>query len=174
MGRRHLRRLSSPEPPSVAPPAGHLCGLAGLLDSWPASPAALLDHRLDVVATNAAWVRAWGDPAGYEPARRHVLWLLAAVSAPDGLLLAVARQFRMASDLHAGDPRVAEIGALLRADHPDLGPVWDCRRVGAFGDPVIDLAGEPATAHLLHPTGRTEIAVLIAAPRAGERESTPE
>ncbi|WP_261557796.1 MmyB family transcriptional regulator [Frankia tisae] len=168
VGRRHLRRLSAPEPPAVAPRGEYLRGLAGLLDSWPTSPAALLDHRLDIVATNAAWARIWGDPAGYEPARRHVLWLLAVASAPAELLLAVARQFRMAADLHAGDPRIGEIGALLRADHPALGLVWDCRGVGAFGHPTIDLAGEPATAHLLHPTGQTEIAILVAAaPRRG-------
>ncbi|MCM3922536.1 hypothetical protein ND748_12810 [Frankia sp. AiPs1] len=130
---------------------------------WPASPAALLDHHLDIVATNAAWARAWGDPAGYEPARRHVLSLLAAASAPAELLLPVARQFRMAADLHAGDPRIAEIGALLRADHPALGLVWDCRGIGAFGRPMFELAGEPAAAHLLHPTGQPEIAVLVAA-----------
>ncbi|OHV36172.1 hypothetical protein CC117_18465 [Parafrankia colletiae] len=168
VGRRHLRRLSVPEPPAVAPPAGYLRGLVGLLDSWPTSPAALLDHRLDVVDTNAAWARVWGDPAGYEPSRRHVVWLLAAASAPAGLLLAAARQFRMAADLHAGDPRIAEVGALLRADHPTLGLVWDCRGVGAFGHPVIDAAGEPATAHLLHPTGETEIAILVAAPARRE------
>ncbi|WP_083866902.1 MULTISPECIES: helix-turn-helix domain-containing protein [Frankia] len=163
VGRRHLRRLVAPEPPAIAPPGEHLRGLAGLLDSWPASPAALLDHHLDIVATNAAWARAWGDPAGHEPARRHVLWLLAAASAPAELLLPVARQFRMAADLHAGDPRIAEIGALLRADHPALDLVWDCRGIGAFGHPTFDLVGEPAAAHLLHPTGRPEIAVLVAA-----------
>ncbi|ONH37214.1 hypothetical protein BL254_03905 [Protofrankia sp. BMG5.30] len=168
VGRRHLRRLSAPEPPAVVPPGEHLRELGALLDSWPASPAALLDHRLDIVAANAAWARAWGDPAGYEPARRHVLWSLAAAPAAAGLLLPVARQFRMAADLHAGDPRIVEIGALLRADHPALGPVWNCRGVGAFGHPTIDLAGEPATAHLLHPTGQTEIAVLVATfPRRG-------
>jgi len=71
----------------------------------------------------------------------------------------------MAADMHAGDPRITEIGAVLRLDHPDLEDLWDCRGVGAFGRPSIDLAGEPATAHLLHPTGQPSLAVLVAAPR---------
>ncbi|OAA23890.1 Helix-turn-helix domain-containing protein [Frankia sp. EI5c] len=163
VGRRHLRRLAAPEPPATAPPADRLGALGSLLDSWPASPAALLDHRLDVVATNGAWARAWGDPTGYEPARRHVLWQLAGMPEAAALVQPVARQFRMAADLHAGDQRIAEIGALLRADHPALGSVWDCRGVGAFGRPTLDLAAGPATAHLLHPTGQSEIAILVAA-----------
>jgi transcriptional regulator with XRE-family HTH domain len=171
VGRRHLRRLSAPEPPPVAPPGEHLRGLAGLLDGWPASPAALLDHRFDIVAANAAWTRVWGDPADHEPARRNALWMMAATSAA-GLLTPIARQFRMAADLYSGDPRIAEISALLRAEYPGLGPVWDCRGVGAFGRPTIEVGGEPATAYLLHPTGQTEIAILVAAPLRTVRPGT--
>jgi len=164
-GRQHLRRLCAPEPPPVTPPDEYLHDLAGLLDLWPTTPAAMLDHRLDVVAANSLWTRVWGSLADHEPRRRHALTILATTPTP-GLLTPVARQFRMAADLHAGDPRIAEIGALLRADHPELEPLWNCRAVGAFGAPAIDLAGQPATAHLLHPAGQPGIIILVVAPRS--------
>ncbi|SNQ47792.1 Helix-turn-helix domain [Frankia canadensis] len=163
-GRRHLSRLSAPEPPALTPPGEQLRDLESLVTSWPGGPAALLDHRLDVLATNASWEQLLGDPSEHEPARRHVLGLLAHAPGTTGLLRSVARQFRMAADLHAGDPRIAEISALLRADHPMLEPLWNCRGIGAFGRPHLDLAGEPAAAHLLHPTGQAETAILVVAP----------
>ncbi|MCM3883192.1 helix-turn-helix domain-containing protein [Frankia sp. R82] len=191
VGRRHLHRLAAPEPgPASALPREHTtsqapgrsgpssalaalrtsevlrtsAALGALLQTWPASPAALLDHRLDVVATNTSWDRAFGHPADHEPAHRHVLWLLAGAPTPvPDLLPALARQFRMAADLYADEPRTAEIGRLLRADHPVLRPLWDCRGIGAFGHPPLQLDGQPATAHLLHPTGEPGTSVLVAA-----------
>ncbi|CAO5146672.1 Helix-turn-helix domain [Frankia sp. AiPs1] len=169
VGRRHLRRLGAPEPRERAASDSQLRAVAPLVDGWRDGPAALLDHRLDVAAVNTAWVRLFGDPAEYEPARRHLLWLVAGAPAgARGLLLPVARQFRMAADLHPADPRIIEVAALLRADHPRLTPVWDCRGVGAFGRPAVDLAGEPAAAHLLHPTGEPGIALLVAATACAE------
>ncbi|WP_248814604.1 helix-turn-helix domain-containing protein [Frankia sp. AgPm24] len=161
VGRAHLRRLTAPQPPL----AHDGDALVGLLRTWPVTPAALLDGRLDVLATNAAWNRVFGDPGDHEPATRHVLWLLAMTSAPVAALLpALARQFRMAANLHADDARITEIGRLLRADHPRLRPWWDCRGVGAFGHPSLRLDGQPATAHLLRPAGGTASSILVLAP----------
>lgn len=157
VGRAHLRRLSAVAAPAPAPPDD----LRPLLASWPDSPAAALDHRLDVVATNRAWERLWPAPDGSDRGGRHVLWLLAAAGAPWPLLRAVATRFRMAADLHPGDRRIEEATDALRAGFPALAPLWDCRGVGAFGDPVVALPDRLARALLLHPTGRQDAGVLV-------------
>jgi transcriptional regulator with XRE-family HTH domain len=149
-GRAHLRRLSAPVP---APPARP--DLRSLLDSWPDSPAAQLDHRLDVVAANRGWTAALGAPTG------NVVWRLADAGAPWPLLRAVATRFRMAADLQPDDPRIRASAEALRADFPEQAPLWDCRGVGAFGAPTVDVAGRRRRAHLLHPTGRPDAAVLV-------------
>jgi hypothetical protein len=43
-----------------------------------AGPAALLDHRLDLVAVNRTQTAAWDEPEALDPVRRNVVWLLAA------------------------------------------------------------------------------------------------
>jgi hypothetical protein len=167
VGRRHLRTLAAPpEPP--APPS--VAELAPLLASWPASPAVLLDHRLDIHAANPRWTQLWGDPRDLAPPRRNVVWQLAAdprtravVGDPERLVRAVARQFRMAADQYAGDRRVAEIAALLRSDAPGHRPFWDCRSVGAFETPAIQVDTMPARAHLLHPIGQAGAVILVLA-----------
>jgi hypothetical protein len=100
------------------------------VESWNAGPAALLDHRLDLVAVNRTWAAAWDEPGALDPVRRNVVWLLAAHPRtrellPDSgpLVQQLARQLRMATNLHAGDARLLEIRDLLRAEAPGLNPV---------------------------------------------------
>ncbi|RZT85219.1 helix-turn-helix protein [Pseudonocardia sediminis] len=167
VGRGHLRALSRPrfdEPDPDAP-----ASLRPLLDSWPSSPAVLLDHRLDMVDANDAWARIWGHPGERAPSHRNVVRQLAvepgpAVGDPTRLVMSVARQLRMASDLHAGDRRIAEVRDMLREDAPELGPVWDCRGVGAFDAPALTLQGRPVRAHLLRPTGGPDASILVLVP----------
>jgi hypothetical protein len=165
-GRRHLRLLSAPEePPPASSPAA---GLVPLLADF-AGPAVVLDHRLDVVAANCRWARVWGDPRDVEPARRNVLWQLASgasavpVDDPGPLMTALRRQFRMAANLHADDERIAEVAALLGADAPAYTPLWECRAVGAFGEPTVVVEGRELRAHLLEPAGRAGGALLVLA-----------
>jgi transcriptional regulator with XRE-family HTH domain len=155
-GLTHLRRLSAVAAPAPTPPDD----LRPLLAAWPDSPAAALDHRLDVVATNPAWERLWPAPPGRDR-ERHLLVLLAAAGAPWPLLRAVTTRFRMAADLHPDDPRIGEVADALRAAFPAMAPLWECRGVGSFGEPVVALPGGPARAHLLHPTGRPDAGVLV-------------
>jgi hypothetical protein len=68
------------------------------------------------------------------------------------------------ANVYAGDARVAEIGALLRADAPEHGPLWDCRGVGAFGTHDVVTAGLPARAHLMRPGEHPCAAVLVLVP----------
>jgi hypothetical protein len=167
VGRRHLRMLTAPpEPP--APPAA--AELAPLLASWPASPAVLLDHRLDMHVANPRWTQLWGDPRDLAPTRRNVLWQLAAdprtpaaLAEPEPLIRAVARQFRMAANQYAGDRRITEIVTLLRAEAPRHRPFWDCRGVGAFEAPEVRVGAMPTRAHLLHANGHAGAAVLVLA-----------
>jgi transcriptional regulator with XRE-family HTH domain len=167
-GRRHLRLLSAQvEAPAGAPAAD----LASLLAGF-AGPAVLLDHRLDVVAANPGWARVWGDLRVLEPERRNVLWQLAAGSSalpvddPGPLVTALRRQFRMAANLYAGDPRIEQVSELLHADAPAYSPLWDCRGIGGFGSPAVVVDGQRLRAHLLEPAGRpgSMLLFLAAAP----------
>jgi hypothetical protein len=167
VGRRHLRALAAPPEPPAPPSAADL---ALLLASWPASPAVLLDHRLDMHAANPRWTQLWGDPRDLPPHRRNVLWQLAAdprtpgvLAEPAPLVRAVARQFRMAENQYADDRRIAAIAALLRTEAPDHRALWDCRGVGAFEAPEVRVGPAPARAHLLHPNGHAGAAVLVLA-----------
>lgn len=147
-GRDHLRALSRPAGADrCTPRAG---SLRPLLDSWPSDPAVLLDARMDVVAANAAWTGVWGPPSG------HVLSGLVAARPLDDVLPlvhALARRFRMVTDLAPGDERVARVRASVRDAAPGLGPLWDCRGVGAFGHPEVDVAGTRRRAYLLGDAG---------------------
>jgi hypothetical protein len=167
-GRRHLRRLAAPDPQPVAAP-GAAVALAPVVTAF-AEPAVLVDHRLDVLAANGAWTRLGGDPDDVEPARRNLLWQLAAAAPADDrdeLVTALARRFRMAANLHAGDPRIADVADLLRTDVPALAPLWDCRGVSAFGAPTVVVDGRPLRAHLLEPDGLPGAGLLLLAPHAG-------
>jgi transcriptional regulator with XRE-family HTH domain len=164
--RAHLRHLTSP-PPVPPDPDVVRAELGPLLQSWDTGPAALLDHRLDLVAVNRTWAAAWDEPEALDPVRRNVVWLLAAHPRtrellPDAgpLVQQLARQLRMASNTHAGDARVLEIGELLRAEAPAATPVWECRGVGAFEAPALRWAGGVARAYLLHPAGLPGMSVL--------------
>jgi hypothetical protein len=156
-GRHHLRRLSTPSTPPPAPPVD----LRPLLATWADSPAAVLDHRLGPVAVNRAWASAFGDPDDLDPDRRTAVWQVAAAGAPGSLLRAVASRFRMAADLYPEDPGIRRAAAVLRADFPELAPVWTCRGVGEFGQPVVELGGRCRRAHLLHPADHPDSAVLV-------------
>ncbi|MEU7817015.1 helix-turn-helix domain-containing protein [Pseudonocardia sp. NPDC049154] len=164
-GRRHLRALAGPAVAAPDPDRVR-ADLAPLLAGWREGPAAVLDHRLDLVAVNDVWTRAWGGAAGENAL--EVLAVRARGAGPlgraDDLVRALARRFRMAANTHADDPRIAEVRARLRTAVPDLAPLWDCRGVGAFTPPDVTWQGTPSRAYLLHPTGEPGAAVLAVVP----------
>lgn len=159
VAREHLRALCTADPDPAPVDAAVF---APLLQSWPDSPAVLLDHRLDMVAGNGSWTRRFGDPRDSDAEHRHVLVPLAGAG-EDRLVRSVATQFRMAGNRHAGDPRIAQVRDLLHEEVPHLAPVWDCRGIGAFDAPPVRLDGRPAVAHLLRPAGADRAAVLVLA-----------
>ncbi|TCK22143.1 helix-turn-helix domain-containing protein [Pseudonocardia endophytica] len=147
-GREHLRALSRPA--GLDPFASGPESLRPLLGSWPSDPAVLLDARMDVVAANAAWTDAFGPPA------EHVMATVVSVRPLDDVLPlvhALARRFRMVGDHLPGDERLTRVREGLRRVAPGLGPLWDCRGVGAFGGPEADVAGTRRRAYLLGDTG---------------------
>jgi hypothetical protein len=83
-------------------------------------------------------------------------------------MTALRRQFRMAANLYADDERIAEVAELLHADAPAYTPLWECRGIGAFGEPTVVVDGRELRAHLLEPVGRPGSALLFLA-AAGKR-----
>ncbi|PSK88078.1 helix-turn-helix protein [Murinocardiopsis flavida] len=118
-----------------------------LIDAWPTTPALVLDARLDILASNAAYRRFWGDPGDAPQARRNLLLRLAS-DAGDGrrligggpLLRGLYRQFRAATGHEPDDPRAAEIVGLLAAERPDAAHWWRCRAVADFAPTTVDVA----------------------------------
>ncbi|MEW9552390.1 helix-turn-helix domain-containing protein [Nonomuraea sp. NPDC050783] len=107
-----------------------------LLSSWADVPAAAVDTRFDIMATNAAYRGVWGDPADAPAERRNVLITFATRSAPSldvgPVLRGLYQQFR-ANTAHApDDPRAAAIVGLLLRERPELTHWWQCRSVGEF------------------------------------------
>lgn len=158
VGREHLRALSraADATPAVDGPDA----LRPLLDSWASDPAVLLDERMDVAGANTAWRDVWGAPG------EHVLPLVTAgppdpgrTGDPGELVLALARRFRMLTDL---DPaHLSGLREQVRAAAPEFGRVWDCRGVGAFGRPRIRVDGTDRVGHLVGAAGAQTAAPAV-------------
>ncbi|MFF0747617.1 helix-turn-helix transcriptional regulator [Streptomyces sp. NPDC004267] len=125
--------------------AGRRAGVARLLESWPDSPAVLLDGALAMTAWNDAYRRTFPDPARLPAARRNLLLQLVADPAhqrilPDWQPLAIDlyRHVRTRADARPDDPRLRALTALLAADRPDLADWWACRSVGAFTSRTVE------------------------------------
>jgi transcriptional regulator with XRE-family HTH domain len=147
VGREHLRVLSRPvHDQSVAPGPD---GLRPLLASWTADPAVLLDARLDVITGNGAWIGSGAASAGDNVLARLLIDHVGPGDDLGPLVAALARRLRMATNLDPVDERLAAVRAQVRAAAPELGPLWDCRGVGAFGRPRVRWAGEDRVAYLL-------------------------
>ncbi|MEU0744578.1 beta-ketoacyl synthase N-terminal-like domain-containing protein [Streptomyces sp. NPDC006134] len=63
---RRVLRLAGSYEPETSPSRGPVNGaLQPMLDSWPVSPAVLLDRNFDLVAWNAAWSAVTGFDAAF-------------------------------------------------------------------------------------------------------------
>lgn len=144
---RHVLRLAGyyePETSTVGEPVN--ASLQPLLDSWPTSPAVLLDRNFDLVAWNAAWSAVWGEPSAVPADRRNLMWLVAADEhlrgiMPDAdwepLAMSVFQHFRAQAGLNLMDERVAELYGRLAADAPELSHWWSCHSVGELTTRVV-------------------------------------
>nr|WP_262928279.1 MULTISPECIES: hypothetical protein [unclassified Streptomyces] len=120
--------------------------LQPVLDSWPTSPAVLLDRNFDLVAWNAAWSAVWGEPSAVPADRRNLMWFMAADEHLRGILpdadweplaMSVFQHFRAEAGLHPRDARVAELYRRLAADAPELSHWWSCHSVGELTTRVV-------------------------------------
>ncbi|MET9953309.1 helix-turn-helix transcriptional regulator [Streptomyces sp. NPDC006339] len=149
---RHVLRLGGYYEPESGPGREPLSdSLRPVLDSWPVSPAVLLDRHFDLVTWNAAWSAVWGDPSTVPADRRNLLWFVAADERfrgrlQDGdwepLAMSVFQHFRSQAgphlaEPHLAEPRVAELHHRLASDVPELSHWWTCHSVGELTTRVV-------------------------------------
>ncbi|GLW67721.1 transcriptional regulator [Kitasatospora phosalacinea] len=140
-GLRHAMRLAGYHEPVPADAdrsaAGRLAAsVRPILDSWPASPAALLDRHFDLLAWNAAWSALWGAPEQVPADRRNLMWLLAVdrrlrevLHDWEPLAMNVFQHFRAQAGPALADPRTDELYRRLDTDAPELRHWWGCHSV---------------------------------------------
>ncbi|MDX3535889.1 helix-turn-helix transcriptional regulator [Streptomyces sp. MB09-01] len=144
---RHALRLAGYYEPEAASARAPLNGsLQPVLDSWPTSPAVLLDRNFDLVAWNAAWSAVWGEPSAVPPDRRNLMWFVAADDHLrdvlqdtdwEPLAMSVFQHFRAQAGANLADERVAELYRRLAADAPELSHWWSCHSVGELTTRVV-------------------------------------
>ncbi|WP_329494251.1 helix-turn-helix transcriptional regulator [Kitasatospora herbaricolor] len=138
---RHALRLAGFHEPAGPPTgAGARAALGAavrpVLDSWPASPAVLLDRYFDLLAWNSAWSAVWGAPEAVSEERRNLMWLMvadrrlrSAVHDWEPLAMNVFQHFRAQAGPAVADPRTTELYHRLDQDVPELRHWWGCRSV---------------------------------------------
>ncbi|WP_129840248.1 hypothetical protein [Streptomyces sp. RFCAC02] len=149
--------------------------LLALVEAWPATPALVLDERLDILAANAAHRARWGDPATGLPAERRnvLLWLASARpftgTDTDELLRGLYEHFRSAVAHFPDDPRPAHITELLHAVRPDAAHWWNCRTVAEFRPTTVTAPpdGTRLTFALLRPVAAPGVLLLTQTPADG-------
>lgn len=119
--------------------------LRRLIDALPATPALILDERLDIVGWNPTYRDMVLDPSSVAPDRRNLLVLLVGELrdvVPDWpcLVSGLYGQFRTGTDRLPDDPRVGDIRRLLAAERPDLAHWWRCRSVSDFAPTTVRVA----------------------------------
>ncbi|MFI9584654.1 helix-turn-helix transcriptional regulator [Streptomyces sp. NPDC052236] len=155
--RRHALALAGfvTEPPEAGTDVSFDPAFRTMLDSWPDSPALLLDSTLDILAWNTAYTAVWPDPTALPPERRNLLMLLIGDARHQRLLpdwqpvfMDLYRHFRTRADQQPPAARSRQLTARMRTERPDLEAWWACRSVGDFTSRTIELlpqAGPPRT-----------------------------
>ncbi|MCK8677613.1 helix-turn-helix domain-containing protein [Streptomyces lichenis] len=139
-GLRHALRLAGYHESAATAGDGHRSALAAavrpVLDSWPASPAVLVDRYFDLLAWNAPWTALWGDPDTVPAERRNLMWLMAAdrrlrrvLHDWEPLAMNVFQHFRAQAGPALADPRTSEVYRHLGEDVPELSHWWGCHSV---------------------------------------------
>jgi transcriptional regulator with XRE-family HTH domain len=137
-GLRHAMRLAGYHEPAApdAEPGGLAAAVRPVLDSWPASPAVLLDRHFDLLAWNAAWSALWGSPESVPADRRNLMWLMVAdprlrtvLRDWEPLAMNIFQHFRAQAGPALADPRTGELYDRLDEDAPELRHWWSCHSV---------------------------------------------
>jgi transcriptional regulator with XRE-family HTH domain len=137
---RHAMRLAGyhePAGPVGAGPDGRLArAVQPVLDSWPTSPAVLVDRSFDLLGWNAPWSALWGAPEAVPADRRNLMWLMAADRRLRGVLhdweplaMNVFQHFRAQAGTALSAPRTSEVYQHLDQDAPELRHWWGCHSV---------------------------------------------
>ncbi|MFF3003273.1 helix-turn-helix domain-containing protein [Kitasatospora sp. NPDC057940] len=180
-GLRHAMRLAGYHEPTAAAAsedgADRLAeAIRPVLDSWPTSPAVLLDRHFDLLGWNAAWVALWGSPEFVPADRRNLMWVMAAdhrVRAVfrdwEPLAMNVFQQFRAQAGPALADPRTGEVYRHLDEDAPEFRHWWGCHSVAELT--VRTVTVEPAglgpvrlTLSSFHPVDDPTATVLLFTP----------
>lgn len=179
-GLRHAMRLAGyhePTPAVAAKNTGRLAEvIRPVLDSWPTSPAVLLDRHFDLLGWNAAWAALWGSPECVPADRRNLMWVMAADRRLravfhdwEPLAMNVFQHFRAQAGPALADPRTGEVYRHLDEDAPELRHWWGCHSVAELT--VRTVTVEPAglgpvrlTLSSFHPVDDPTAMVLLFTP----------
>ncbi|MET9402257.1 helix-turn-helix domain-containing protein [Kitasatospora sp. NPDC002965] len=129
-----------------------------VLDSWPASPAVLVDRHFDLLGWNTAWAVLWGPPEAVPADRRNLMWLMAVdrrlrevLHDWEPLAMNVFQHFRAQAGPALADSRTEEVYRHLDADAPELRHWWGCHS-------VADLTARTIT---VEPTGTGPVRLAL-------------
>ncbi|WP_431681463.1 helix-turn-helix domain-containing protein [Kitasatospora sp. KL5] len=179
-GLRHAMRLAGYHEPAT--PGGDTgadrlsAAVQPVLDSWPASPAVLLDRHFDLLGWNAPWTALWGPPEAVPADRRNLMWLMAAdrhlrsvLHDWEPLAMNVFQHFRAQAGPALADPRTGEVYRHLDSDAPELRHWWGCHSVAELTARTVTV--EPAgigpirlTLSSFHPVDDPTALVLLLTP----------
>jgi len=158
-GLRHAMRLAGyHESAEDRLPAGLAATVQPVLDSWPDSPAVLLDRHFDLLCWNTPWSALWGAPEAVPAERRNLMWLMAAdprlrtvLREWEPLAMNIFQHFRAQAGQSLDHPRTSEVYRHLDQDAPELRHWWACHS-------VADLTARTLT---VEPTGLTPIRLTL-------------
>ncbi|MEV8092841.1 helix-turn-helix domain-containing protein [Kitasatospora sp. NPDC085879] len=179
-GLRHAMRLAGYHEPAA--PGGDTgpdrlaAAVQPVLDSWPTSPAVLLDRHFDLLGWNTPWAALWGPPEAVPADRRNLMWLMAAdrrlrevLHDWEPLAMNVFQHFRAQAGPALADPRTGEVYRHLDADAPELRHWWGCHSVAELTARTVTV--EPAgigpvrlTLSSFHPVDDPTALVLLFTP----------
>ncbi|MET9730928.1 helix-turn-helix transcriptional regulator [Streptomyces sp. NPDC006458] len=177
-GLRHAMRLAGYHEPvaSGAESAGLAATVRPILDSWPASPAVLLDRHFDLLAWNTAWSALWGSPESVPGDRRNLMWLM--VADPrlrtvlldwEPLAMNIFQHFRAQAGPALADGRTGELYDRLEEDAPELRHWWGCHSVAELTARTVTVrppGSAPMTLSLssFHPVDDPSALILLFTP----------
>ena len=153
-GAEHMARLTTAEPVDMAAAEAAVPteAMAALLDTWPDTPAYIINSRHEVVLSNA--LARWVVPLGLEPGRSipEVVFTYPEVRAlPTWPALADRTARRLRFYGHPYDERLHAIGARLSALDPTFRRLWERHEVDPYTDgdvrPFVDGYGQVPLHH---------------------------
>ncbi|MGW3951696.1 MmyB family transcriptional regulator [Streptomyces sp. NPDC004752] len=175
---RHAMRLAGYHEPvaSDAESEGLAATVRPILDSWPTSPAVLLDRHFDLLAWNAPWSALWGSPETLPADRRNLMWLMVAdprvrtvLHDWEPLAMNIFQHFRAQAGPALANPRTGELYDRLEEDAPELRHWWGCHSVAELTARTVTVRPPGSAAMALslssfHPVDDPSALVLLLTP----------